>query len=63
MLLFAWGSAALVIVVDHLRRGFGHLDLGAHPLQARSQRFNLFLLLSDNRFQILYLMMFFKKLV
>src|SRR5207244_9829390 len=32
-------SVAFLLVVDHLRRRFAHLDLRAHPLQARSKRF------------------------
>jgi hypothetical protein len=38
------GRAALLIVNDHLRRRAAHLQLRAHPLQARSQLLNLLLL-------------------
>jgi hypothetical protein len=34
----------LLIVEDHLRRRFAHLDLRAHLLKARSKSFNLLLL-------------------
>src|SRR5437773_7167408 len=68
------GRAALLIVEDHLRRRAAHLDLRAHPLQARSKRFNLLLLvrvsrlevllqLRDGRFLFLHCAVLFEKLV
>ncbi len=43
-----------LVVENCLRRGSAHFDLRAHPLQARSKRFNLFLLLGYGRFLFLY---------
>src|SRR5437016_284462 len=45
--------AALLIVGDHLRRRAAHLDFRAHPLQARSKRFNLLLLVRGSRLEVL----------
>ena len=42
---------------------FAQFKLVAHFLQSRSKRFNLLLLLRDNRFQVLQLMMLLQKLV
>src|ERR1700730_5057300 len=42
--------AALLIVVDHLRRSLAHFKLCAHFLQTSSKRFNLLLLARDRRF-------------
>src|SRR5439155_8140534 len=57
MPLLVWGPAALLIVVDHLRRGFGHFNLGAHLLDLRGLLFqacgdglNFLLLLLTNHF-------------
>ena len=47
---------ALLIVEDHLRCRFAHLDLRAHLLQARSKRFNLLLLVRGNRLEVLLLL-------
>ena len=69
-----WSPAALLSVVDHLRRGFGHLNLSAHLLQARSKPFNLLLLLPelgpeillllrDDPFQFFYFAMLFEEFV
>jgi hypothetical protein len=38
------GALLLLIVEDYLRRSAAHLELRAYPLQARSKRFNLRLL-------------------
>ena len=53
-------GAALLIVVDHFRRGLAHLNLGGHLLDLRSLLFELgceslylFLLLRDRCFQLL----------
>ena len=48
--------AALLIVGDHLRRRAAHLDFRAHPLQARSKRFNLLLLARASRLEVFLLL-------
>jgi hypothetical protein len=53
----------LPTAADYLRCGVVHLKLGAHFLEASSERFDLLLLLSDNRFQVLHLVMFFEELI
>jgi hypothetical protein len=40
-MLLDWPPAALLIVIDHLRRGFGHFNLGAHFLDERFLLFQL----------------------
>jgi hypothetical protein len=50
------GLEALLIVLRHLRCGLAHFKLGAHFLQARSKRFYLFLLVPDNRLEVLLLL-------
>ena len=57
------GRPAALGIVDHLRRRFARFELRAYLLQARSKRFNLLLLPSDDRFQVLHLMMLFEELV
>jgi hypothetical protein len=45
------GCALLLLIVeDHFRGRAAHLDLRTHLLQARSESFNLLLLLSYGRF-------------
>ena len=63
MLLLAWGSAALLIVVDHLRRGFGHFNLGAHFLDLRRLLFELRRQRINPFFLFLHLAMLFEELV
>ena len=50
-------------IINYLRRRSARLKLCAHLLQAGSKSFNLLLLLSNNRFQVLHLMMLFEELV
>ena len=50
------GRAALLIVENHLRRRAAHLDLRAHPLQARSKRFSLLLLARASRLEVFLLL-------
>jgi len=45
----------LWITNDGSRRRFAHLDLRAHPLQARTKRFNLLLLVCHSRLEVLLL--------
>jgi hypothetical protein len=40
---------SLLIITGHLRRRFGQLNLVAHLLEARSERFNSLLLLGYDR--------------
>jgi hypothetical protein len=40
------------MIADHLRRRFVHFKLGAHFLQARSQRFDLLLLVRGSRLEV-----------
>jgi hypothetical protein len=49
-------ALGLLIISDHLRCRFVHLDLRAHLLQARSKRFNLLLLVRGSRLEVLLLL-------
>ena len=55
------GSAttATLLTLDYSWRRSVQFKLVAHFLEARGESINLLLLLSDNRFQVLHLMMFF----
>ena len=56
LLLLGWSCADLVIVDDRLRRPSAQFKLGAHPLQARSKRFNLLLLVRGSRLEVFLLL-------
>ena len=45
-----------MIIHNHLRRRAAHLDLRAHPLQTRSKRSNLLLLVRGSRLEVFLLM-------
>src|SRR5207247_4666088 len=55
--------AGSLIVEDCLRGSLSHFELCAHILQARGERFNLFLLLCNHRSLLLNLVVCFEKIV